>query len=727
MPGTYTLSWVFLTMASVFVASINVRLPRTTTVVISMGDVFTILALMYFGSGPALVTLWTDMVTASVTDYSRRHGIHFYRQILLHRFLFNLAASPLAILSMSLLYRWAMSSNLTFPGNIALGLTLVASSWFVVNTVTLAAAVSFWSQQRFWEVWRNAISLYLLNFFGCAACAGLIFLFYRNGDIYIFIFAVPVVLLLYRLYRYHGEQYDQAQTHIEQLSRSEARYRSLVEAASDAIFSLSTDLRITSLNTAFERITGWTIDEWLGRPLVELMHADDAPKAGKILERGLHGETVLLPELRLACRSGTHVVVECTATPHSQAGQVIGLLGIARDMTERKRLEESLRQSQKMEAVGRLAGGVAHDFNNLLVVILGYADLLMGRMDTNDQARQQVDEIRKSGERAAALTRQLLAFSRKQIIHPVPLDLNAVVRSMDLMLRRVIGEDIELVNVLDRNLGVVKADPGQIEQVILNLAVNSRDAMPTGGKLQIQTMNVTSSDVSTAVKSSVPAGDYVMLAVTDNGSGIPDEIQSLVFEPFFTTKEVGRGTGLGLATVYGIVNQSGGYIALESGVGKGTTIKIFLSCIEEEVRLPDVQPSLSLMSQHETVLLVEDESAVRNLASAILRRDGYVVLEARSGEQALEISRDYAARIDALITDVVMPHMSGRQLAETIQATRRDIKVLYISGYTDDVISHHGVLEPGAAFLQKPFSPGQFARTVHELLHPSPQGNNIFD
>jgi PAS domain S-box-containing protein len=359
-----------------------------------MGDVFTILALMYFGPGPALVTLWTDMVTVSVADYSRRHGIHFYRQILLHRFFFNLAASPLAILPMSVLYRAAMNSGFSFPQNIAIGLALVASSWFLVNTVTLAAAVSFWSQQRFWDVWRNAISLYLLNFFGCAAFAGLIFLFYRNGDIYVIVFAAPVVLLLYRLYRYHVQQYDQAQTHIAQLnelyqqairtqeaqSRSEARYRSLVEAASDAIFSLSPDLRITSLNTAFEKITGWAIHEWLGHPLMELLHADDVPKAEEILGRVLQGETLLLPELRLACRSGVYLFVECTATPHSQNGQVIGLLGIARDMTQRKRLEESLRQSQKMEAVGRLAGGVAHDFNNLLVVILGYSELLMGRL-----------------------------------------------------------------------------------------------------------------------------------------------------------------------------------------------------------------------------------------------------------------------------------------------------------------------------------------------------------
>ena len=733
LAGRYSLPWVLLTLTSLFMASVNLRLPKSSTVVISMGDVFTILSLSYFGTGPALLTLWIDTLAASVTDYIRRHGIHFLGKILLHRFLFNLAACPLAMLAMSFFYQASIDSGVPYPVNMALGLALVAFSWFTVNTVTLAAAVSFWSEQSFVAVWKNAVGLYLLNFFGSAAFAGLLSLFYsQQGNVYVFVFAAPVALLLYRLYRYHADQYEQAQQHIGELNelyqqairtqeaqrRSEERYRSLVEAASDAIFTLSPDHNIASLNTAFQKITGWTPEEWIGRLFEDLMHPDDISAAKKTLQRVFQGETLLLADLRLLRKEGGHVVVDCTTTPHMQDGQVIGLLGIARDMTERKRLEETLRQSQKMEAIGRLAGGIAHDFNNLLVVIMGYGELLRVELDKSDRTRPMVEEIVKAGERAAGLTRQLLAFSRKQIIQPVALDLNSVVTNMDKMLRRVIGEDIELVNVLPPHLGIVKADAGQIEQVIMNLAVNARDAMPRGGKLTIQTRDATALEVAHSVKREVRAERYVMLEVTDTGLGIPDNIRSLIFEPFFTTKGQGKGTGLGLSTVYGIVEQSGGYLALESAVGR-TSFKVFLPRVDEEVASEDKQIAGRAVAADAaaTVLLVEDEDAVRNLASVILKRRGYHVLDTPSCDQALRIAQQYSGPIHALVTDVVMPQMSGRQLAEAVQTIRSDIKVLYISGYTDEVISHHGVLEPGTAFLQKPFSPETFASKVHELLN----------
>jgi PAS domain S-box-containing protein len=721
--GEYSVPWFFLTLASLFMASINLRLPKSTTVVISMSDVFAILALIHFGAGPALVTLWIDTLTGTITDYSRRHGIHFYQKMKLHRFIFNLAVCPLFIVAMSVVYTPVMNSSVPYPANMAIGLALVAVSWFLVNTVTLALAVSFWSEQPFLTVWKEGLGLYLLNFFGSAAFAGLISLFYRQ-NVYIFIFATPLAILLYWLYRYHVDQYDRAQQHIAELNelleaqkRSEERYRLLVEAASDAIFSLSSDYRITSLNTAFEKITGWSCDEWIGRRFEDLMHADDIAAARDVLRRVFQGETLLLSELRLVRKSGNHVIVECTTTPQLQDGQVIGLLGIARDMTERKRLEASLLQSQKMEAVGRLAGGVAHDFNNLLVVIIGYSDLLTDRLDKSDRAKAMLDEIKKAAERAAGLTRQLLAFSRKQIIQPVALNINKIVTNMDKMLTRVIGEDIELVTVLQPSLGVVKADAGQIEQVILNLAVNSRDAMPKGGKLTIETRNVDSSTASGSLHAEVRSGQYVMLGVSDTGCGIPPEIRNLIFEPFFTTKEKGKGTGLGLATVYGIVNQSGGYLGLDSTVGKGTSFKIFLPRVDEEVVVATAPRAVGVAGTGETVLLVEDEDAVRSLASQILSRNGYRVLETRACDEALRISQNHSGPIHALVTDVVMPQMSGRQLAEIVQTIRPDIKVLYISGYTDDVISHHGVLEPGTAFLQKPFSPDTFANKVHELLN----------
>lgn len=734
LPGTYSLPWVFLTLVSLFVASINLRLPKSASVVISMGDVFTILSLLHFGTGPALLTYWIDVTTATVIDYGRRYGLQFFRRILLHRFIFNLASCTIAVLAMSLSYTAAMRLGLPFPSKMAVGLVLIATSWFFTNTVALAAAVSFWSNRPFMAVWKEAVGLYLLNFFGSAAFAGLISLFYPQVDVYVFIFALPVALLFYRLYRYHIEEHDRAQEHIAELNelyqqairtqeaqrRSEERYRNLVEAASDAIFSLSPDFSITSLNTAFQNITGWTCEEWIGRRFEDLMHRDDVLAARETLHRVVRGETRLLSELRLRHASGNYVVVDCTTTPQMQDGEVVGLLGIARDMTERIRLEQTLRQSQKMEAVGRLAGGIAHDFNNLLVVIIGYSSLALEKLGEYDSSRPMLEEIKKAGDRAAALTHQLLAFSRKQIIQPVALNLNSVVTDMDKILRRVIGEDIELVNVLHATSAVVRADAGQIEQIILNLVINSRDAMPSGGKLIIETRNVRRAEVYEAVQSDVREGQYVMLAVSDSGCGIPAEIRNLIFEPFFTTKDPGKGTGLGLATVYGIITQSGGYIAVDSTIGRGTTFRIFLPRVDEEVSMTRIPAAVRISPAAQTVLLVEDEDAVRNLASTILIRNGYRVLEARAGDEALRISREHSGAIHALVTDVVMPQMSGRQLADVIQTIRPDIKILYISGYSDDVISHHAILEPGTAFLQKPFSPSALARTVHDLLSHAP-------
>jgi PAS domain S-box-containing protein len=695
-----------------------------------MGDVFTILSLMHFGPGPALVTYWVDVTSLTISDHVRRWGLQFYKHLLLHRFFFNLASCTLSVLAMSVLWTFAKNSGLPYPGNLALGLMLVAGSWFLVNTLALAGAVSHWTDQRFVTVWKDSIDLYLLNFFGSASFAGLISLLYSRIDVYLIIFAVPVAALLYRLYRYHSQQYEQAQQHIAQLNqlyqqailtheaqkRSEERYRSLVEAASDAIFSLSRNRRITSLNTAFEKITGWTSEEWIGQLFEDLIHVEDRQAAIETLERVFRGETLLLPDMRLLRKSGEHVVVECTTTPQLQDSEVVGLLGIARDMTERKRLEETLRQSQKMEAVGRLAGGVAHDFNNLLVVILGYSDLLMATLPhLDDKSQSRLGEIKRAGERAAALTRQLLAFSRKQILQPVVLELNSIVMNMDHMLRRLIGEDIELENKLEPSLGTVRADAGQLEQVILNLAVNSRDAMPLGGRLTIETRNVGQGTVANAIRSDVRHGDYVMLAVTDTGGGIPAEVRDHIFEPFFTTKASGKGTGLGLATVYGIVNQSGGYIGVETTVGHGTTFRIFLPRVHDVVPSPECATKPPIRAV-ETVLLVEDEDAVRTLASAILKDNGYYVLEADHGEKALRICREFQGPIHALLTDVVMPQISGRQLAEDVERMRPGIRVLYMSGYNDDVISHHSVLEPGTAFLQKPFSPDILVEKVRELL-----------
>jgi two-component system, cell cycle sensor histidine kinase and response regulator CckA len=378
--------------------------------------------------------------------------------------------------------------------------------------------------------------------------------------------------------------------------------------------------------------------------------------------------------------------------------------------------EDYLRQSQKMEAVGRLAGGVAHDFNNLMTVIMGRSELLMTGLDEADPLRRNADEIKRTAERAVALTRQLLAFSRKQVLTPKVLDLNVVVANMDRMLRRLIGEDIDLVTVLGPALERVKADPGQIEQVIMNLAINARDAMPSGGKLTIETANVYLDHAYARKHAAVRPGPYVMLSVSDNGTGMDADTQSHIFEPFFTTKDQGKGTGLGLATVYGIVKQSEGYIWVYSEPGWGTSFKMYLPRIADAPEPLEPVPAVAQPRGSETVLLVEDEDGVRELTREILTMNGYTVIAARHGAEALEVCQRHSGEIALILTDVVMPQMSGHELMERIRPLRPSLKVLYMSGYTDKAIVRHGMLTGDIAFLQKPFTPDALARKVREVL-----------
>jgi signal transduction histidine kinase/ActR/RegA family two-component response regulator len=391
---------------------------------------------------------------------------------------------------------------------------------------------------------------------------------------------------------------------------------------------------------------------------------------------------------------------------------------------ERKRAEEALhaseeqlRQSQKLEAVGQLAGGIAHDFNNLLTVISGYSDLTLMRLDKEEPIRSNIEEIKKAGDRAASLTRQLLAFSRKQVLQPKLLKLNAIVSDVDKMLRRLIGEDIDLLTVLEPALGQINADPGQIEQVILNLAVNARDAMPLGGKLTIETSNVSVDNEHAGNHTAIRPGNYVMLALSDTGTGMDADTQRRMFEPFFTTKVQGKGTGLGLSTVYGIVKQSEGNIGVYSELGKGTTFKVYLPRVDDVAQIETVPDAVAdLPNGRETVLLTEDEDPVRRLTKTILELNGYQVLEATCGDEALSIYKSHRGQIDLILTDVVMPRMSGRELAQTLQTIRPDIKILYLSGYTDDAIVRHGLLDQEMSFLQKPFTPDALLRKVREVL-----------
>lgn len=396
-----------------------------------------------------------------------------------------------------------------------------------------------------------------------------------------------------------------------------------------------------------------------------------------------------------------------------------GMAGVLYDSYRRQQrellLEEQLRHSQKMEAMGRLAGGIAHDFNNLLTAISGYAELLLSRLGPDASHRRELDQIKKSAERGALLTHQLLAFGRNQVVQPEALDLNAVVRQMEKMLRLIMGEDIKLISHLAPELGAVRADLGQIEQVIMNLVVNARDAIPAGGRLTIQTADVEWDELAARQFVALKPGRYVMLAVGDNGVGMDAETQSRIFEPFFTTKEKGKGTGLGLSTVYGIVQQSGGEIWVTSQVGQGTTFKIYLPRAEETARTPELGRSSSITGS-ETILVVEDEPSVRQLASLTLQSKGYQVLEAGDALEALQICRDHPGPIHLVLTDLVMPHLTGCQLGERLQSTYPDTKIMYMSGYTGDILMKRGIVSLDRPFLQKPFSLDLLLRKVRETL-----------
>ncbi len=391
-------------------------------------------------------------------------------------------------------------------------------------------------------------------------------------------------------------------------------------------------------------------------------------------------------------------------------------VGVQADVTDRRTLEHSLHQAQKMDAVGQLAGGVAHDFNNLLTIISGYSDIILSTAQANDPIRDFVKCISEAGERAASLTRQLLAFSRKTLLEPKVLDLNEVIRETGKMLRRLIGEDILLTTVLDPTISRVKVDPDQLGQVLMNLVVNARDAMPTGGSVTVETKTVELDEEYARLNSDVAPGKYVLLSVTDSGSGMTEEVKARIFEPFFTTKGVGKGTGLGLAVVIGIVKQSGGHVSVYSELNRGTTFKLYFPAVDEQVGDIKGQSDVGDMRGTETVLLVEDEDGVRALALLVLQMNGYKVLEASDGKAAMRVVAQHQGPIHLLVTDVVMPGMGGREVAEALQPRFPQMKVLYTSGYTDDAVVRHGILQAESSFLQKPYSPQVLAKKVRQVL-----------
>jgi two-component system cell cycle sensor histidine kinase/response regulator CckA len=520
------------------------------------------------------------------------------------------------------------------------------------------------------------------------------------------------------VHRLNDELEQRVSQRTAQLAESELRLAGIVATAKDAIITTDARRRITLFNPAAERMFACSAADALGQPLVRFIPPDVASPPGADQSTDDAGAfTVRLRAGTSGVRAdGTQFPLEASVSRGQVGGARIYTV-VVRDVTDRKRLEEQYRQAQKMEAVGRLAGGVAHDFNNVLTVISGHSELLLADLGPDDPNRSSIQEIYDAGERAALLTRQLLTFSRKQIVAPRLLDLNAVVTSAEKFLRRLIGEDVSLTAALAPSLDRVSADPGQIEQVIMNLAVNARDAMPQGGRLTIETAVVELDGRYATTHADVAPGRYVMLAVSDAGVGMTDEVRRQVFEPFFTTKEVGKGTGLGLATVYGIVKQSGGHVEVYSEPGLGTTFKVYLpSAGRADQPLRPSGPPVAARPGTETVLLVEDEDAVRAMTRMALEMFGYKVLEARCGDEALDVNKAHDGAIHLLITDVVMPGMSGRQVAVAIAERRPTVKVLYCSGYTDDAVVRHGVLQADAAFLQKPFTVASLATKVRAVL-----------
>jgi PAS domain S-box-containing protein len=501
------------------------------------------------------------------------------------------------------------------------------------------------------------------------------------------------------------------------LAEREAHFRSLIEHASDPIVLVDGRGRLSYMSPAYTRVLGHQAASVIDHDMTELLHPDDIERATLLLA-GLAAtpDAMVSGEVRIRHADGEYRTVVCTGRNLLHAPAVAAIVVNLRDVTEQKQLEERVRQSQKIEAVGRLAGGIAHDFNNLLTVIKANSEFLREGLGSDDSHRAEALEITRSADRAAELTRQLLAFSRQQVLTPRRLHLGALVTDLGRMLRRILGDEIELVLDASADGGYVLADPGQIEQVILNLALNARDAMPAGGRLTIGTSNVEVSNRDAHSEDDIQAGPYVLLTVSDTGHGMAQATLERVFEPFFTTKAEGHGTGLGLATAYGIVKQSGGVIWPYSEVGTGTVFKVYLPRVRSgELAVPESAAAGSAGGT-ETLLLVEDRDSVREVARHVLQHFGYAVIEASNGVEALEVAARHTGRLDALITDVVMPEMGGRALSEALRRTRPALRVLYMSGYTDDDVIRRGLLEQGSSFIQKPFSPRTFGLAVRALL-----------
>jgi PAS domain S-box-containing protein len=518
----------------------------------------------------------------------------------------------------------------------------------------------------------------------------------------------------------------------KKLRERERWFSTTLKALREGVITAGPDGRITFLNTVAERLTGWPQEETQGRFPQEVLRiacGEDGGNGEDELEEGFRGEkdAGMVAEAILKGRDGLYNPVEISWAPiRDERNSVLGTVWVLHDLKERKRIEkekrelqEQLLHAQKLEAIGRLAGGIAHDFNNAITVIRVCSELSLMELKEGDPLREKTQTIFEATQKSADLTKQLLAFSSSQVMEPKVLDLNQILGNLEKMLRRIIGEDIELKILPAEDLGRVKADPGQIEQVVINLVVNARDAMPRGGKLTLETANVELDDEHARNHTGTAPGHYVMISVTDSGMGMTPEVRERVFEPFFTTKEPGKGTGLGLATVYGIVKQSGGSIGLYSEVGAGTTFRIYLPRVKEPLTKAPMEMTGEIPRGKEIILLVEDDQRVRKLAAEILSRQGYQVLEASNGGEALLLCEQQERLIHLMLTDLLMPVMSGPELAQRLTPLRPGMKVLYMSGYADNLLSTEGLMDSDVNFIQKPFTVEGLSRKVREVLDAS--------
>lgn len=497
------------------------------------------------------------------------------------------------------------------------------------------------------------------------------------------------------------------------------RLAAIIEWSEDAIVSKSMNGIVIGWNHGAERLYGYMAEEIIGRHISILFPPDHYEEYRRIMKEIRAGKRIPAFDTVRRRKDGCLIDVSVGITPiETLDGEIVGASKHSHDIARIKKLEAQFIEAQKMEVIGQLASGVAHDFNNILAVIMGYSDLIAARLEPDNPLRQYTEEIRHASDRAAGLTRQLLVFSRKQAVQLVVLDLDDVVRELDNMLRRLIDENIEMAIVPGKQTGHIKTDSGYIGQVLMNLVVNARDAMPNGGKLTIATNNITLDESLTRMHIGVPPGEYVMLSVSDTGTGMTGEVKKHLFEAFFTTKPLGKGTGLGLATCQTIIQQSGGHILVDSEIGEGTTFKIYFPRIEQPIDVSPKAIGTSVLPRGtETILLVEDDPSVRNLACAVLETQGYKVLRANNGQDALNVTREHkGSPIRLVVTDVIMPLMGGKVMAEWLKTTYPNLKILFTSGYMDDTIMRHGMFETGVEFLPKPYTPAAIARKVHEML-----------